>query len=173
MATPYRAGNARVSDIKVETGDHVTEGDVLAVLDNLGQLQGTVSTVQATLTQVRQSINTSMQEALERGVITRAEFDATQARAIEVALDGLPQADIAVTEANLNAAKADLARAQQELSKAYILAPTDGTVAASASRSGDKQSTRTPRCQYRCPRGGRDHRAGRCLLGARRPLYKP
>ncbi len=184
VATPYGAGDARVAEIKVEIGDHVTEGQVLAVLDNLGQLQGVVNTVQAaldvrqaTLTQVQQSINTSLQEAqaalervestaettradldrattlLERGVITRTEFDATQARAIEVALDveraratlsrfatqdGAPQADIAVAEANLNAAKVDLARAQQDLNKAYILAPADGTVLNIHVRPGEK-----------------------------------
>lgn len=184
VATPFGAGDARISTIEVEIGEQVIAGQVLAELDNLGQLQSTVNSVRAalevraaTLEQVRQSIEASMQEAraslarvestaettqtelsrattlLERGVIPRAEFDAAQARAIEVALDveraqttlsrfetqnGLPQVDIAVAEANLNAAKADLARAEQDLDKAYILAPADGTVLDIHVRPGEK-----------------------------------
>ena len=131
----------------------------------------------ATLAQVEQSVAASLQEAqasleriestaetiqtdlarattlLERDAITRVEFDTTQARAIEVALDverarvtlsrfdtqdGLPQPDIAVAEANLNVARADLDRAQQDLSKAYIRAPADGTVLDIHVRSGEK-----------------------------------
>ena len=184
VATPFGAGDARVSQIEVEVGEQVVAGQLLAVLDNLGQLQSSVNSVQAaldvrvaTLAQVRQSVTTSMQEAqaslervestaettrteldrdttlLERGVITRAQFDATQAHAIEVALDveraratlsrfetpnGMPQADVAVAEANLNAARADLARAEQDLSKAYIQAPANGTVLDIHVRPGEK-----------------------------------
>ncbi|MHA1128387.1 MAG: HlyD family secretion protein, partial [Alphaproteobacteria bacterium] len=174
VATPFGAGDARISVIKVEVGEQVVTGQILAELDNLGQLQGTVNSVRAvldvrvaTLAQVEQSIEASLQEAraslariettaevtqselsrattlLEHDAIPRAEFDVAQARAIESALDverarttlsrfetqsGLPQTDIAVAEANLNAAKVDLARAEQDLNKAYILAPADGTV---------------------------------------------
>ena len=131
----------------------------------------------ATLAQVEQSIAASLQEAqasleriestaktiqteldrattlLERDAITRVEFDTTQARAIEVALDverarvtlsrfdaqdGLAQPDIAVAEANLNVARADLDRAEQDLAKAYIRAPADGTVLDIHVRSGEK-----------------------------------
>lgn len=184
VATPFGTGDARISIIEVVVGDQVSAGQTLAILDNLGQLESTVSTVRAaldvrvaTLAQVEQSINASMQEAqaslervestaettqaelsrattlLERGVITRSEFDVTQARAIEVALDverarvtlsrfdtqnGVPQADIAVAEANLNVARADLARAEQDLNKAYIRAPADGTVLDIHVRPGEK-----------------------------------
>lgn len=134
----------------------------------------------ATLAQVEQSVAASMQEAqasleriqstaetvhtdldrattlLERDAITRVEFDTTQARAIEVALDverarvtlsrfdtqdGFPQPDIAVAEANLNVARADLDRAEQDLAKAYIRAPADGTVLDIHVRSGEKPGT--------------------------------
>ena len=118
VATPFGAGDARISVIEVAVGEHVIAGQILAELDNLGQLQSTVDSVRAvldvrvaTLAQVEQSIEASLHEAraslarvestaeviqselsrattlLERGVIPRAEFDAAQARAIEVALD--------------------------------------------------------------------------------------
>lgn len=187
VATPFGAGDARISAIEVEVGEQVAAGQILAELDNLDQLQSTVNSVTAALgvraanlAQVQKSIEASMQEAqaslerlestaktiqaeldrattlLERGVITRVEFDTTQARAIEIALDverarvtlsrfdthdGLPQVDIAVAEANLNAAMADLARAKQDLSKAYILAPTDGRVLDIHVRPGEKPGT--------------------------------
>ena len=70
VATPFGAGDARISVIEVDVGEQVVTGQTLAELDNLGQLQSTVNSVRAalvvrvaTLAQVEQSIDASLQEA--------------------------------------------------------------------------------------------------------------
>lgn len=80
---------------------------------------------------------------LDRGVTTRADFDEVVARATEAARDvernratlsryntlsGSVQADIAVAEANLEAARVDLRRAERDLERSVVRAPQDGTV---------------------------------------------
>ncbi|SLN15787.1 HlyD family efflux transporter periplasmic adaptor subunit [Roseisalinus antarcticus] len=80
---------------------------------------------------------------LERGVTTRAEFDQVAARANEAGRDverniatlsryapesDRVQADIAVAEANLAAARTELTRARQDLEGGYVRAPVAGTV---------------------------------------------
>lgn len=174
VATPSGAGDARIADLRVAIGDKVEAGDILAVLDNLPQLQtieassaATLRVRDANLTQTRASIAASGAEALasleraqataqvtqsdldrattllERGVMTRADFDRTLARASEAQRDEeraratlsrydagsqSVQADIAVAAANLEAARTDLARATQDLERAYVRAPVRGTV---------------------------------------------
>jgi len=80
---------------------------------------------------------------LDRGVTTRADFDEVVARATEAARDvernsatlsrynaasGSVQADIAVAEANLEAARVELVRAERDLERSIVRAPQDGTV---------------------------------------------
>lgn len=184
VATPSGAGDARIAEVRVVIGDLVAAGDILAVLDNLPQLQSAVASAEAavgvreaTLVQTRASNRASLGEAqasyaraqttataaqvdldratslLERGVTTRAQFDqivaaATQAeRDVERALATLSryatgsetvQADIAVAQANLDAARADLARTTQDLERAYVRAPERGTVLDINVRAGER-----------------------------------
>ena len=92
----------------------------------------------------------------ERGVLTRANFDQVVARANEAGRDvernlatlsrfetgsDLVQADIAVAQANLNASRVELLRAEQDLERAYVRAPQDGTVLAINARVGERPSS--------------------------------
>lgn len=92
----------------------------------------------------------------ERGITTRADFDQVVARAneagrdVERALATLSryatgsqtvQADIAVAEANLEAARAERARAQQDLERAYVRAPQRGRVLDINVRNGERPGT--------------------------------
>ncbi len=184
VATPSGAGDARIAEIKVAVGDTVVAGDVLAVLDNLPQLQSAVASAQAamrvreaSLAQTRASNQASLGEAqasleraettaaiaktelaratslLERGVTTRAVFDqalataTAAARDVERAIATLSrysgssetlQADIAVAEANLGAASAELASATQNLERAYVRAPERSTVLNIKVRAGER-----------------------------------
>lgn len=161
VATPSGAGDARIAELRVDVGQEVAQGDVLAVLDNLPQLQAGVASAtavlrvrDANLTQTQTSIAASRAEAsasleraqvtarvgqtdlaratslFESGLTTRADFDQIVARASEALRDEerdiatlsrydtgsqIVQADIAVAEANLEAARADLTRATQDL----------------------------------------------------------
>lgn len=184
VATPSGAGDARIAELRVTVGQTVAAGDVLAVLDNLGQLQSAQATAQAnlrvrdaTLMQTRAANQASLAEAqaaleraqatatvaksdlsratslLERGVVTRAAFDQTLATAttaerdVERALATLSrysgssesvQADIAVAQANLDAAHAELSRATQDIERAYVRAPAAGTVLDINVRTGER-----------------------------------
>lgn len=187
VATPSGAGDARIAVVRASVGDEVKAGDILAVLDNLPQLQSAVASAEAALrvreanlTQTRASNTASRAEAkasleraqaaanvalteldrittlFERGVTTRATFDqfvttATQsARDVERAQATLSrysigaeivQADIAVAEANLDAARAALASAEQDLNRAYVRAPERGKVLDINVRAGERPST--------------------------------
>ncbi|MEX0309738.1 MAG: HlyD family efflux transporter periplasmic adaptor subunit [Tateyamaria sp.] len=80
VATPFGAGDARISEIRVRAGDVVQAGDVLAVLDSLRQLEAQleaaradVAVAQATLSQTEASIRAGRDEAragLERAIAT-------------------------------------------------------------------------------------------------------
>lgn len=88
----------------------------------------------------------------ERGVATRAELDQLVARATEAGRDveraaatlsryqngDATQADIAVAEANLAAARVDLTRAEHDLERAYVRAPSAGTVLDINARAGER-----------------------------------
>lgn len=49
VATPSGAGDARIADVRVTVGDDVEASDILAVLDNLPQLQSAVASAEAAL----------------------------------------------------------------------------------------------------------------------------
>ncbi|MCW1950925.1 MAG: biotin/lipoyl-binding protein [Octadecabacter sp.] len=187
VATPSGAGDARIAELRVAIGDEVDAGDILAVLDNLPQLQSAVTSAQAalrvsaaSLTQTRASNTASRAEAqatldraqatadvaqselervtalFERGVTTRAAFDQIVATATQSARDveraqatlsryatgsEIVQADIAVAVANLDAARATLASAQQDLDRAYVHVPERGKVLDINVRAGERPGT--------------------------------
>ncbi|SFR01544.1 HlyD family efflux transporter periplasmic adaptor subunit [Poseidonocella sedimentorum] len=184
VATPSGAGDARIAQLRVAVGDEVEAGDILAVLDNLPQLESAVNAAraelrvrQASLDRTRASNTASRAEAqasldraqaasdvaqselarvttlFERGVTTRAVFDQTLAAATQSMLDverakatlsryttqsEIVQADIAVAEANLDAARAALASAEQNLDRAYVRAPDRGKVLDINVRAGER-----------------------------------
>lgn len=85
VATPSGAGDARIAEIRVREGDLVKAGDVLAVLDNLAQIQSSIASAQANtgvheavLSQTRASIAASRDEA--RAALERAEATAAAAQ---------------------------------------------------------------------------------------------
>ncbi len=49
VATPSGAGDSRIAEIRVAEGDQVKAGDVLAVLDNLPQLESNIVSAQASI----------------------------------------------------------------------------------------------------------------------------
>lgn len=86
VATPSGAGDARIAEISVAVGDVVEAGDVLAVLDNLPQLQTATASAaaglrvsEAMLLQTQASNAASLREA--QASLERAEAAATVARA--------------------------------------------------------------------------------------------
>ncbi len=130
------------------------------------RLQQTKQSVAASLKESRASLARALDTADERqaqvrraatlfkkGVTTRAEYDASQARANEsirdveraratltrfATPDGIVQPDIAISEANLQLAEADLRRRQLDRDKAIVRAPADGTVLDIHTAPGEK-----------------------------------
>lgn len=85
VATPSGAGDARIAELHVSVGDLVDAGDILAVLDNLPQLQSSVASAEAAwrvrganLAQTRASITASLAEA--QASMARAEATAKVAQ---------------------------------------------------------------------------------------------
>lgn len=184
VATPSGAGDARIAKLNVNEGDQVEEGAILAILDNLPQLESAVATAmanirvaEANLVQIQQTTRASREEAtaaleraevtaaaavaelkrvtslFERGVTTRAEFDAIVARSNEAGRDverqratlsrfesgsEIVQADIAVAEANLAAAKVAFDNANRDVDRAYVRAPANGRVLDINARQGER-----------------------------------
>jgi HlyD family secretion protein len=94
VAAPYGAGDARVAEILVSEGDHVTKGTPLARLDNRTALEGAVllaeanlAVRQASLMQTRAAVAASRDEAqagLDQAIATAAEATASLARTEEL-----------------------------------------------------------------------------------------
>jgi HlyD family secretion protein len=86
VAPPFGAGDARITTLKVEEGAKVSSGDVLAILDNEGQLKAVVDAAQANLAQrtaaleqTRAQVRASLEEA--NAALARAEAIARNAQA--------------------------------------------------------------------------------------------
>lgn len=85
VALPFGAGDARLSEVNVLAGDVVTKGDVIAVLDSIGQLQAALETAEATvgvreasLNQTREQVRASIAEAEASLQRSRAAADAAR-----------------------------------------------------------------------------------------------
>lgn len=86
VAPPYGAGDARIAEVLVAIGDRVTKGDIVARLDNQGQLESAVllaeanvAVRQAALVQTRAAVQNSLDEA--RAGVDQAQSAATEAQA--------------------------------------------------------------------------------------------
>lgn len=128
VAPPYGAGDARIAEILVATGDRVAKGTIVARLDNQSQLESAVRLAeanvavrQAALMQTRAAVQNSLDEAraaLEQAQTAAAEAAAEHARALELyqrgvttktALDAVAAADRQAALA-VDKAQATLAR---------------------------------------------------------------
>ncbi|MDN5786654.1 HlyD family efflux transporter periplasmic adaptor subunit [Pseudorhodobacter sp.] len=128
VATPSGAGDARIAAINVTVGAQVVAGDVLAVLDNLPQLQhaaasarAAVAVREAALAQTRATIHASKQEAqagLERAEATAAAAKADLDRATSLFERGLAtRADLDQIAARAIEAGRDVERNRATLSR--------------------------------------------------------
>lgn len=87
VSPPYGAGDARISAILVSEGDRVTQGDLIARLDNAAALESarlaadaTVAQRHAALAQVRETVRIGILEARASVAEARAVADAAQTR---------------------------------------------------------------------------------------------
>lgn len=184
VALPSGVRDARIASLKVTEGSRVSQGEILAVLDNESRLsaardlaKATIAVREATLTQTKLSIKASLIEskaALERAkaaayrakldyqrtkdlyeqkLVAKADYDKVRASYLEAvkeverhqatlsrftAKQEDQQPDVVIAMRNLQAAKAEFRRAQEELEQAYVRAPVDGTVLEIHTKVGEK-----------------------------------
>ncbi len=110
VAPPFGAGDARIATLRVEEGAKVQSGDVLAILDNEGQLKAVVEAAQANvaqrtaaLEQTRAQVRASREEA--EAALARAEATARNAQADFERIDQLAKRGVS-TEAALSKSRA-------------------------------------------------------------------
>jgi RND family efflux transporter MFP subunit len=110
----------RVVELRVEEGDKVAKGEVIAVLDSadlsaaLRQAQARMLEAQAQVADARRE-SSRQQRLFDSGVGAQAELDAATTR-------------LEVTQAQLGTAEAEVASAQARLDYAVVRAPIDGVV---------------------------------------------
>jgi RND family efflux transporter MFP subunit len=146
-----------LSEVKVDIGDHVKAGQVLAVID-IPETEKELRENEAQLEARRQALNSATRQverakadlALQQVTFKRQEYLNKERWASDQALDeirakaGISQADLGLAEANrdLAAAQVDFASATVEKTKvllayAKITAPFDGVVAQRLVNRGD------------------------------------
>ncbi|OAN76435.1 hypothetical protein A8B78_02830 [Jannaschia sp. EhC01] len=129
VATPSGAGDARLAEIRVSVGARVAAGDILAVLDNLPQLQSAVASTEAAL-RVRQA--------------TLAQTRAANAASLAEA-----QASLERAEATATAAEGELARATSLLERGVITrAAFDDILASASAAARDVERARATLSRY-------------------------
>ena len=122
VAMPYGAGDARINSLNVKIGQHVSRGQILAVLDNRSLLQSTVKATQANvalkrsmLTQTRSSIVASLNEA--NAVLGRAQIAAKMAHKNFKRQEELFEQAV-ISESSLDDASLKMQETQRDLEKA-------------------------------------------------------
>ena len=136
VAAPYGSGDARVAEVLVTVGDHVTKGAVLARLDNRTALEGAVlmaeanlAVREANLTQTRATVQASRDEAqaaLDQAVASLAEAEATLQRTEELFSRGVAtQATLDAVRTAAQGARLAVTRAEATLTRFSSLALED------------------------------------------------
>lgn len=124
-----------VQSVSVREGQTVRRGEVLAVIDS-ETLRQSVIQQEAQLANNRARLRLSQQklhrqrELVERGFISRLAFEELQS-------------DYAVSEGEVRAQAAELARARQDLAEAVVKAPLDGVVYQKKINVGDVAARNT------------------------------
>ena len=146
-------------ELKVDTGDDVKAGDLLAITDTAAVLEARLAESRSLLTLVRQQATASNSSAdatcVRAGVLKReserlsalmaqnlaSEDETDRASGAAEAADADCVADRIAAEvaaANISVAEARVSRHQKELERAYIYAPVDGRVLAVNTREGER-----------------------------------
>jgi len=124
LALPFGAGDARIQELRVQTGGVVAEGDVLAVLDNLSTLDSAVAAAKvsldvqkAALDQARTTIAASREEA--RAELERAEATAREAQSALTRTMGLFDRGVA-TASTLEEVETRAAQTSRDVERARV-----------------------------------------------------
>ncbi|MBT8041431.1 MAG: HlyD family efflux transporter periplasmic adaptor subunit [Xanthomonadales bacterium] len=157
-STPQAAYGAVLSALRVEEGDDVEQGQLLAVADTAAVMEAIVSEARAQVERARREVDSA--RSMAQATCTRADVSEREAvrrsNLLERGLAGEEEAEgargeadarkascatastaIQLTETQVQVAQAHLARVEAELQRAYIRAPRDGRVLEVLVRPGE------------------------------------
>lgn len=134
--------SGQIQELKVELGDRVAKGQLIAVIDPQNQ-QNTLRNAEAALA-LQQAQKASLQAQLEQNELSlkrqaqliNTGFAAQAAYDQANASMKVSRANIAASEAQIRQAQLAVDRAKLDLSRTQIVAPIDGVVAAIVVRQG-------------------------------------
>ena len=157
-STPQAAYGAVLAALRVDEGDDVKQGQLLAVSDTAAVMEAIVSEARAQVERAHREVDSA--RSMAQATCTRADVAereaARRARLLEQGLAGEEEADsargeadarkascntastaIQLTETQVKVAQAHLARVEADLQRAYIRAPRDGRVLEILVRPGE------------------------------------
>lgn len=154
----------QIRDVRVRSGDQVTAGQVLAVLDDsvlrtqLAQAQANYAQAEAQVLQEQaeqaqaEANAAEAQDNLERnqtlydqGGISLQELNSRRTQAITAReAVGVAQAAVQSAQATVNSRAAEINRLDTQLSQTAVTAPANGQIAERQATVGDTSSTGTP-----------------------------
>lgn len=118
----------RIAERKVDIGDHVRAGDVLATIETAQQeadvqsARATLQASEATLAQARSNF-ARQKQLIESGFTTRSNFDAAQEQ-------------LRTAEGSVESARADVGTAEEQLSLTILKADADGVITGRDAEAG-------------------------------------
>lgn len=118
----------RIAARKVDVGDHVKAGDILATIETPEQVadvqaaKATLMSAQATLAQAQSSFDRQKQ-LIESGFTTRSSFDSAEEQ-------------LRAAESSVDSARADVGTAEEQLSLTTLKADADGVITARDAEAG-------------------------------------
>lgn len=134
FADLYAKIPGQIVDMRVETGDPVRQGQVLARVDagdlrqRVEQMEAALRMAQATLTERRSTLEVNQANAdrssalFAQQLISQQQQDTVQAELLKA------RAQVQVAQAQVEQARANLGAARAELEKTLIIAPFDGVI---------------------------------------------
>jgi multidrug resistance efflux pump len=137
----------RVAAIKVEEGDKVAKGDVLAQLDQT-TYQTSVATAQAALTEAEANLAQAQADLANTKASATPEKVAQAQAALDKAQAALAQQIAGPTEESVNVAKAEVAAAQASLNEVLAGNRDEDLQAASAQMLQDEAEVRLAQANY-------------------------
>ncbi len=118
----------RIAERKVDVGDHVKAGDVLATIETTEQVsdvqaaKATLLSAEATLTQAQSSFK-RQQQLIESGFTTRSSYDSAEQQ-------------LHSAESSVESARADVDTAEEQLALTVLKADADGVITARDAETG-------------------------------------
>lgn len=118
----------RIAERKVDVGDHVKAGDILATIETPEQVsdvlaaKATLLAAEATLAQVQSSFNRQKQ-LIEHGFTTRSSYDSAEEQ-------------LRRAESSVESARADVGTAEEQLALTVLKADADGIITARDAETG-------------------------------------